>query len=69
MLHKLFMSLDSLFSRAGLRHLGKGWIVCDTTTRRLPYWANGTGSSTRAGTGCIDLQLIGSIVTDCQALT
>ena len=28
-----------------------------------------TGSSTRAGTGCTDLQLIGSSVADCQALT
>ncbi len=28
-----------------------------------------TGSSTQAGTGCTDLQLIGSSVTDCQALT
>ncbi len=27
------------------------------------------GSSTQAGTGCTDLQLIGSIVVDCQALT
>ncbi len=30
-------SFDSLLSRAGLGHLGKGWIVRDTTTRRLPY--------------------------------
>ena len=29
-------SLDSLLSRAGLWHLGKGWIV----TFLLPYWAN-----------------------------
>ena len=28
-----------------------------------------TGSSTRAGTGCTDLQPIGSSVADCQALT
>ena len=34
-------SFDSLLSRAGLRHLGKGWIFLDTTTRRLPYWAKG----------------------------
>ena len=39
----MITSFDSLFSRAGLGHLGKGWIVHDTTTRRLPYpyWANG----------------------------
>ncbi len=35
-----FASFDSLLSRAGLGHLGKKWIVCGTTTRRLPYWAN-----------------------------
>ncbi len=34
-------SFDSLLSRAGLWHLGKGWIVRGTTTRRLPYGANG----------------------------
>ena len=28
-----------------------------------------TGCSTRAGTGGTDLQLVGSIVADCQALT
>ena len=33
--------------------LGKGLIVRGTTTRRLPYWAN--GSSTRTATGCTDL--------------
>ena len=27
------------------------------------------GSSTQTGTGCINLQLIGSSVADCQALT
>ncbi len=37
----LTTSFDSLLSRAGLGHLGKGWIVCGTTARRLPYWANG----------------------------
>ncbi len=31
---------DSLLSRAGLWNLGKGWIVRDTTIRRLPYYAN-----------------------------
>ena len=30
-------SFDTLLSHAGLGHLGKGWIVCDITTRRLPY--------------------------------
>ncbi len=34
-------NFNSLLSRAGLGHLGKGWIIRDTTTRRLPYWANG----------------------------
>ncbi len=34
-------SFDSLFSRAGLGHVGKGCIVRGTTTRRLHYWANG----------------------------
>ncbi len=33
-------SFDSLLSRAGSEHLGKGWIVRGTTTRRQPYWAN-----------------------------
>ena len=47
--------------------LGKGWIVHAAITRRLPYWA--TGTSTRAGTSCADLQLMGSSVADCQALT
>ena len=55
------------FSRAGLGYLGKGWIVRDTTTRRLD--TGQTGSSTQAGTCCADLQLIGSSVADCQALT
>ena len=32
--------VDCLLSGGGLGHLGKGWIVCGTTTRRLPYWAN-----------------------------
>ncbi len=31
----------TLLSRADLWHLGKGWILRDTTTRRLPYRANG----------------------------
>ncbi len=39
--HVYVSSFDSLLSRAGLGHLGKGWIVRDTTTRRLPFWANG----------------------------
>ena len=47
---------DSLLSHAGLGHLGKGWIVCDTTTTGL------TGSSTQAETVCTDLKLIGSSV-------
>ncbi len=35
------LRFDSLLSRAGLWHLGKGWIVRGTTTIRLPDWANG----------------------------
>ena len=34
--------IDSLLSLAGLWHLGNGWIVRGTTTRRLPYWATGS---------------------------
>ena len=33
--------LTAYFPHAGLWHPGKGWIVRDTTTIRLPYWANG----------------------------
>ncbi len=62
-----YASFDSLLSRAGYWHHGKGWIVCGTTTSRLHYWAK--GSSTRAETGCAYTQLIGSSVADCQALT
>ena len=58
---------DSLLSRAGLEHLGKGWIVRVTTTRKLPYWS--TSSSTRAGTGRCDFKLIVIFVADCQAMT
>ncbi len=36
---------DSLLSRAGLGHLGKGWIVRETTTKRLPI----IGSCAQAG--------------------
>ncbi len=66
------------FPCAGLGHIGKERTFRVTTTRGLPYQANGllypgrllmsppleecltglTGSSTRAGTGCTDLQLI-----------
>ena len=60
-------SFDSLLSRAGFEHRGKGWIFRGTNTRRWPYWA--TVSSTQAGTGCTSLHLIGSIVADCQTLT
>ena len=57
-----YSSFDSLLS--GLEHLGKGWIVRVATTRRLPYWSNRLfyPSWNR-------LQLIGSSVADCQALT
>ena len=34
-------SFDSLLFRAGLGHLGKGWIVRGTSFRRLPCWAHG----------------------------
>ena len=47
--------------------LGKGGLF---VAPLLQDCLNGlTGSSTQAGTGCADLQLIGSIVADCQALT
>ena len=42
----LITSFDSLLSRAGLEHLGKGWTVRGTTTRRVPYLAQ-KGSSTQ----------------------
>ena len=54
-------NFDSLLCHAGLGQLGKRWIVRDGLTGL-------TGSSTRARTGCTDLQLIGSSVADCQAL-
>ena len=51
-----YASFDSLLSRAGFGHLGK-W-----------NWLTGlTDSSTRAGTGCTDLQRIDSSVVDFQA--
>ncbi len=58
------VSFDSLFSHADLGHLGKGWIVRGTTNSLT--WL--TGSSTQAGTGGTNVQLIGSSVADCQAL-
>ncbi len=46
--------------------LAKGIIVAHCGQDGLTLL---TGSSTRAGTGCTDLQLVGSSVADCQALT
>ncbi len=47
--------------------LGKGGLF---VTPPLEDCLTGlTGSSTRAGTGCTDLQLISSSVVDCLALT
>ena len=60
-------SVNSLLSRPGLTHLGKGWIVRGTTTKKCLTGL--TSSSTQAGTGRTDLQLIGSIVAYCQTLT
>ncbi len=57
-------SFDNLLSRAGLEHLGKDWIVRDTTTRRLPYWANGLLTDLKQA-----VQLISSIIAHYQALT
>ena len=37
----LLCQFDSPLSHDGLGYLLKKWIVRDTTTRRLPYWANG----------------------------
>ncbi len=62
-----YASSYSLLSRVALGHLGKGWIVRGTTTRILPYWA--TRLFYPSWNGCTNLQLIGSSVTDCQALT
>ncbi len=45
-------------SRAGLRHLGKGWLDCGTTTRRFAYCTGLTGSSAQSGTGCTDIHLV-----------
>ena len=55
-------SFDSLL---GLGHLGEGRIVRGTITSLSGL----TGSSTQAGTGRTNLQLIGISVADCQALT
>ncbi len=33
-----YASFDSLLSRAGVGHLGKGWIVRDTSTRRMRFF-------------------------------
>ena len=60
-------SFDSLLSHAGLGHLGKGWIVRDTTTRRLPYLTDGLVYP--CWNICTYLQLVGCSVADCQALT
>ncbi len=62
----LKVTFNSLLSRAGVGHLGKGWTCRGTTT--LEDCLTGlTGPSTRAGTGCTDIQISG--VADCQALT
>ena len=50
--------LTAYFPMLALDVFDKGWIVSGLTGL--------TGSSTRSGTGCTDLQLIGSSVTDCQ---
>ena len=51
-----YASFDSLLARAGLGHLVKGWIVCGTPA--IEDCLTGlTGSSTRAGADCTDLQL------------
>ena len=59
------ISFDSLLSIAGFGHLGKGWTEFVTP----PLEDGLTGSTTLAGTGRTDLQLIGSIVADCLVLT
>ncbi len=60
-------SFDSLFSRAGLKHLGKGWIVRVVTPQLEDKLTGLTGSSTQAETGNTDLQLTGRSVANCQA--
>ena len=44
-------SFDSPLSRAGLEHLGRGWIVRGTTARRLAYWDNGLFYPVQVATG------------------
>ncbi len=61
-LYASFDSFDSLPSRAGLGGLFVAPPLEDCLTGLM-------GSSTRAGTGCTELQLIGSSVADCQELT
>ena len=53
----------------GIRTLvvGKGGLFVAPPLEECLTWQ--TGSSTRAGTGRTDFQLIGSSVADCQALT
>ena len=63
----LKVSFNSLLSRVGLGHLGKGWIYRGTTPRRLPYWANGFFyPSWNRLCRCTAYH---SSVADCQALT
>ena len=44
------------------------WERVDCSWHHNDCYTGLTGSSTRAGTGCTDLQPIGSSVADCQAL-
>ena len=57
--------LDSLLSRAGLGHPGKGELLWHAPPEDC--FTGLMGSSTQDGTGCTDLQLIGRSVADCQA--
>ena len=56
--------LTACFLVLALGILGKGGLL-----PRADFLTALTGSSTQAGTGCMDLQLNGSSVADCQALT
>ncbi len=65
-LNLAYASFDSLLSRDGLGHLGKGWIVRGTTTRILPYRAHGLFYPSWNRLYRITAY---SSVADCQALT
>ena len=64
-----YASFNSLLSRTGLGHHGKGWIVRGTTTRRLPYWSQRALLAKLEQVLLIYSLYVGSSVADCQVLT